>query len=110
MQKMIISLCLTYLLLSNMLLHPADTATEYILYILGVGFIVELVSVLQEPTINHSTFSRSFKEWKFCQYELCRLQGMDWFRCPTCSISQHSCHVDGNMKLYRYQSSGRSGL
>ncbi|CAH3160482.1 unnamed protein product [Porites evermanni] len=58
------------------------------------------------PTISHATFSRSFKEWKFCQFELEGLQGLDWVKCPTCSIFQHSCHVDGNMKLYRYKSSG----
>lgn len=58
------------------------------------------------PTINHSTFSRSFKEWKFCQFEVDHLQGHNWMKCPTCSIFQHSCHVDGNMKLYLYCSSG----
>ena len=102
MQKLIVSLWLTYLSLSLKL-----QSSEYILNILGTGFIVLLVSVLQEPTINPSTFRRSFKEWKFCQYELSQLQGMDWSKCPTCSIRQHSCHVDGNMKLYRYQASGR---
>ncbi|KAK2555183.1 hypothetical protein P5673_023160 [Acropora cervicornis] len=28
-------------------------------------------------------------------------------KCPICSVSHHSCHVDGDMKLYRYHSSGR---
>lgn len=65
---------------------------------------------LQAPTINHSTFSRSFKEWKFCQFEVDHLQGHNWMKCPTCSIFQHSCHVDGNMKLYRYCSSGGYAL
>ena len=46
------------------------------------------------------------KEWKFCQFELGHLQGHNLIICPTCSIFQHSCHVDGNMKLYRYSSSG----
>ena len=67
------NLFVPYVSFINQLLHLV-TATEYILYILGIGFIVVLVYVLQEPTINHATFSRSFKEWKFCQYELCRLQ------------------------------------
>lgn len=26
--------------------------------------------------------------------------------CPACALYQHSCHVDGNMKLYHYKSSG----
>ena len=49
------------------------------------------------------------KEWKFLQYELDCLQGLDWMKCPSCSISisQHSCHVDGNMKLYRFNTPGR---
>lgn len=61
----------------------------------------------QSATINPTTFSRSFKEWKFCQHEIQQLEGMNWMKCPICSVSQHSCHVDGNMKLYRYHSSGR---
>ncbi|XP_067055175.1 uncharacterized protein [Acropora muricata] len=60
----------------------------------------------RSATINHTTFSRSFKEWKFCQHEIQQLEGMNWMKCPICSVSQHSCHVDGNMKLYRYHSSG----
>ncbi|KAK3745571.1 hypothetical protein QZH41_009877, partial [Actinostola sp. cb2023] len=56
--------------------------------------------------INSTAFTRSFKEWKFCQHELNLLSYQDWMKCPPCSISQHSCHVDGNMKLYRYKSSG----
>ena len=28
-------------------------------------------------------------------------------KCPSCSIFQHSCHVDGNMKLYRFKTSRR---
>ncbi|XP_044163520.1 uncharacterized protein LOC114951222 isoform X3 [Acropora millepora] len=60
----------------------------------------------RSATINPTTFSRSFKEWKFCQHEIQQLEGMNWMKCPICSVSQHSCHVDGNMKLYRYHSSG----
>ena len=55
----------------------------------------------QAPTINHTTFSRSFKEWKFLQYELDCLQGLDWMKCPSCSIFQHSCHV--NFIVSRHQ-------
>lgn len=28
-------------------------------------------------------------------------------QCPCCKKEQHSCHVDRNMKLYRYKSSGK---
>ncbi|CAH3044257.1 unnamed protein product, partial [Pocillopora meandrina] len=55
---------------------------------------------------NTSIFSCTYKEWKFCQYELHLFTGLTWMHCPSCSISKHSCHVDGNMKLYHYKSSG----
>ena len=61
----------------------------------------------QIGTINISTFSRSFKEWKFCNFELDQLQMKDWMKCPPCTIQQHSAHVDGNMKLYRFKTAGR---
>jgi hypothetical protein len=35
------------------------------------------------------------------------LQSKDWMKCPCCLVKQHSCHVVGNCKLYRYKSSGR---
>lgn len=65
-----------------------------------------VVLSLQSSTINSTTFSRSFREWKFCQHELVKLQRLDWMKCPPCTVDQHSCHVDGNMKLYRYKSPG----
>ncbi|XP_048582765.1 uncharacterized protein LOC125561919 isoform X1 [Nematostella vectensis] len=57
-------------------------------------------------TINFSTFSRSFKEWKFCCYEIDQLAERNWMECPPCSQGQHSAHVDGNMKLYRFSAAG----
>eukprot|EP00794_Sanderia_malayensis_P003922 gene3922-4467_t len=35
-----------------------------------------------------------------------QFQEKNWMMCPTCSISQHSCHVDGNFKVYRYKGAG----
>ena len=35
-------------------------------------------------------------------YEIESLQGKKWIDCPSCFGCQHSCHVDGNAKLYRY--------
>ena len=67
---------------------------------------VYLFVIMQAPTITANTFSRSFKEWKFCMYEVEIGQGLSWMECPACALYQHSCHVDGNMKLYRYKSSG----
>ena len=52
-------------------------------------------------------FSRVFKEWKFSSFEVDKLCMNSWFDCPSCHDQQHSCHVDGNNKLYRYKTSGR---
>lgn len=57
--------------------------------------------------INDSAFSIAFKEWKFCCHELNILQSKDFMGCPTCAVYQHSAHVDGNAKLYRYKSAGK---
>lgn len=57
-------------------------------------------------TINSNSFSCAFKEWKYCQYKVNILRHMDWMKCPACEDSQHSVHVDGNMKLYRFKSAG----
>ncbi|XP_032232016.2 uncharacterized protein LOC116605656 isoform X1 [Nematostella vectensis] len=58
------------------------------------------------PTINASTFRTSFQEWKYLQFEINSICHMDWMQCPACSDDQHSVHVDGNMKLYRFKSAG----
>uniref|UniRef100_A0A7M5X0A6 CxC3 like cysteine cluster domain-containing protein n=1 Tax=Clytia hemisphaerica TaxID=252671 RepID=A0A7M5X0A6_9CNID len=60
----------------------------------------------RQGRIVHSSFSQAFKQWNFAKYELEMSQGMDWMKCPCCSIKQHACHVDGNCKLYRYKNSG----
>lgn len=57
--------------------------------------------------INVNTFSSSFKEWKYWRHEKDMIQKMNWLECPPCTVKQHSCHVDGNCKLYRYSSSGK---
>ncbi|XP_028409242.1 uncharacterized protein LOC114531826 [Dendronephthya gigantea] len=58
--------------------------------------------------INPSTFGSSFREWKYCRYELDQYMGKNFLECPSCNPSQHSAHVDGNMKLYRFKSAGIS--
>ena len=40
----------------------------------------------------------------FCQFELKRLRQINWMECP--HFSEHSVHMDGNMRLYRYKSAG----
>ena len=70
-----------------------------------IAFIM-LAFVFKVATINAVTFGTAFKEWKFFQYELDKLRFIDWMTCPVCDIAQHSVHVDGNMKLYRFKSAG----
>ncbi|XP_066914469.1 uncharacterized protein [Clytia hemisphaerica] len=57
--------------------------------------------------ISPSIFSTAFKEWCFCQYKIDCAQHKNWLECPACAYEQHSSHVDGNCKLYRYKSSGK---
>lgn len=57
---------------------------------------------LQTPTINSVTFSRAFQEWRNCQYEIANVKKEPLFTCPACDTSQHSVHIDGNKKLYRF--------
>ena len=61
---------------------------------------------LKNGIINQTTFSVCFKEWNFWKHEKDTLEGKNWLECPACEINQHSCHVDGNAKLYRYRTSG----
>ena len=64
------------------------------------------VYCLQVATVNATAFRVSFKEWKYCQFELDKLWCIDWMECPSCSQHQHSIHGDGNMKLYHFKSAG----
>ena len=68
---------------------------------------VDVLFIIQVGVINDTAFSIAFKEWKFCRHELDVLQSKDFMECPTCAVFQHSAHVDGNAKLYRYKSAGR---
>ncbi|XP_065891337.1 uncharacterized protein [Dysidea avara] len=52
--------------------------------------------------INPTAFSKSFQEWRYCRYELKKLKREAIFECPACSDHQHSVHIDGNKKLYRF--------
>lgn len=61
----------------------------------------------QISRIQKDAFSKAFKEFKYLQYELCRIREFDSFQCPPCHISQHAAIFDGNMKTYRYKSAGR---
>ena len=58
---------------------------------------------LQVNVINAATFRKAFAEWCYCQFEVDGLQLQDWKMCPPCSVNQHSCHIDGNHKVYRFK-------
>ncbi|CAB3983368.1 Hypothetical predicted protein [Paramuricea clavata] len=57
-------------------------------------------------SVNPRTFTKAFREWKYFYYEMEKEQSKQWMLCPSCHSDQHSCHVDGNMKLCRYKHSG----
>ena len=82
----------------------------YFLYLLLIQIKVQVpilfICALQVATINPTIFGIALKEWKFFQSELDKLRHIDWMECPCCNVSQHSVHVDGNMKLYRFKSTG----
>eukprot|EP00794_Sanderia_malayensis_P005818 gene5818-6514_t len=61
----------------------------------------------RQGTVNKTAFAQCYKEWKFCHMQTEVMQMKNLFECPSCSIQQHSSHVDGNCKLYRYKSSGK---
>ena len=45
----------------------------------------------------------AFKEWCLWSNHKDELQQRNWLECPACDGQQHSCHVDGNCKLYRFK-------
>ena len=57
---------------------------------------------IQDPTINQVAFVKAFEEFRYCQFELERLGKCLLLDCPACYGRQHSVHVDGNRKLYRF--------
>uniref|UniRef100_A0A7M5X014 CxC3 like cysteine cluster domain-containing protein n=2 Tax=Clytia hemisphaerica TaxID=252671 RepID=A0A7M5X014_9CNID len=58
-------------------------------------------------TINQPMFAHAFKEYQHLKFDVEQLCSLSWFECPGCGDQQHSCHVDGNNKLYRYKTSGK---
>lgn len=70
---------------------------------------LEDISRLNSRTdvISCTLFTRTYREWKYGQHELEKLMKIPIFSCPACNGKQHSCHVDGNSKLYRYKTSGK---
>ena len=94
---------------SSFILHFGNIATiinhvdlHHNLFLLDKSLLLSF----QVPTITSSIFSKSFKEWKYCQYEIRNIKLTNFMECPCCTVSQHSCHVDGNCKLYRFKSAG----
>ncbi|XP_065896316.1 uncharacterized protein [Dysidea avara] len=45
---------------------------------------------------------KGFEEFRYCRMEIQQLQHTSPFECPACHRKQHSAHVDGNKKLYRF--------
>lgn len=57
---------------------------------------------MQVGSVNATTFSKAFHEWRYCNFGMRKLKHSPLFECPCCTPVQHSVHVDGNKKLYRY--------
>lgn len=74
------------------------------LYSTELSVYVLLFPILSRKVgpINSATFSKAFDEWRYFNFEIHCLQQSCCTDCPCCSVSQHSVHVDGNKKLYRY--------
>ena len=57
-------------------------------------------------------FVHVFREYQHLKFDVEQLCSLSWQEFPDCGDQQHSCHVDGNNKLYRYTTttSGKSVL
>ena len=77
------------------------SSTLYFGYIVSNTNLSSLL-YLQAGMVNPATFSKAFNEWRYFNFEIQRYKGLDGFVCPCCQDQQHSVHVDGNKKLYRY--------
>ena len=64
--------------------------------------VILIIIYYQNATIDSVTFLKAFEEYRYCQMELLHLGRQKLFDCPACFRHQHSVHVDGNRKLYRY--------
>lgn len=60
--------------------------------------------MLYKPVnISTKVFRSALREWRRCTYDVDQLMGANLhFKCPACYKGMHSCHCDGNRKVYRY--------
>ena len=70
----------------------------YIAYILYARF---------QLRINQEAFIKSFEKFRYCRAEILKLHHISPFECPACHKRQHSAHIDGNKKLYRFSKVAR---
>ncbi|XP_043207566.1 uncharacterized protein LOC122373504 isoform X2 [Amphibalanus amphitrite] len=56
--------------------------------------------------VDFERLEKAYTEWTCMQFELQRLVCSDFMACEACGDEPKIVHVDGNFKLYRYQSSG----
>eukprot|EP00057_Strongylocentrotus_purpuratus_P021992 XP_011676466.1 PREDICTED: uncharacterized protein LOC105444216 [Strongylocentrotus purpuratus] len=55
-----------------------------------------------DKAVSRAALTRALMEYRYCQQALNDVKGTDGMTCPACSSGQHSAHVDGNFKVYRY--------
>ncbi|XP_072041208.1 uncharacterized protein [Amphiura filiformis] len=53
--------------------------------------------------INRTVLAKVLREYRYSMRRLDQARQFDAMKCPPCAKYQHSAHVDGNFKLYRYK-------
>ncbi|XP_065895222.1 uncharacterized protein [Dysidea avara] len=100
------SACSFNYLFSCQLLKLFDYVQKFVPGTSVNGFLSALEEVSAHngriSTINQSAFIKAFEEYRYCMMELLQLGRHPILDCPACYGNQHSIHVDGNRKLYRF--------
>ena len=65
------------------------------------------IFILQIGKVNSDAFQRSFLQYIYCKFEERQLMGLESFVCPACVPDQLVVSLDGNRKVYRFQSGNR---
>ncbi|KAJ8252917.1 hypothetical protein GJAV_G00207000 [Gymnothorax javanicus] len=61
----------------------------------------------QVGKVNSDAFQRSFLQYIYCKFEERHLMELEPFTCPACVPEQLVVSLDGNRKLYRFQSANQ---
>ena len=67
-----------------------------------ICYMHTIVTHMQVPVINQAAFLKAFEEFRYCTVEKLKVGKVPLLECPACKGQQHSVHIDGNRKLYRF--------